>query len=350
MYRLRWLLRKLGRKPRVGLGDLPREIVLEIARYLPEIDHLCLALSCKSLLYLLDSSGTLQRSSTFRDSSGLLPPVSSFYDRHFRKKFDSNRWKLLQRLENSYWKCCFGCFRLHPYYEFSAQDLRTAPFARTCAYGPLVGVFRLCPCIAMTFRDKTKLVKRFLSPSQAECHRLYNENLESLATTGQHQCSHLYGRVNVHMTLKLIVEEDESLMVETKYTVTAADLSSPRDWDYTPVLVCPHRYLLRHIPEIELSKYKNQHGYWQYFGSDGKPWNFSEYSMSCPWCEAISFEARWRTRKENSEDICMFSFKKHLGNAMNKANELWYRHTETSFEATPRHIQDSELIASVSWI
>ena len=349
-----WLSRKTRRKPPVRLGDLPREIVLEIVHYLPELDHLCLALTCKSLWDLL-ANGALQRSSSFRDSSGLLPPSSSFYnDRTSRKKFRSNRWKLLQRLEDSYWRCCFGCFRLHPHYEFSAQDLQTAPSKRTCAYGPLVGVFRLCPCIAMTFRDKTKIVTRFLSSSQAECHRLYNHSLESLATAGQHRCSHSYesGCANVHITLKLIVEEDKNLVVETKYTITGTEL--PYCFNYNTILLCPHRDLQHHIFELELqhSMYGNRHGYWQYLDRNGKRWNFANNPMSCPWCEATSWAARWRTRRKTTqgEDICIFSFKKHLGNAMNKADVLWYRHTETSFEAIPPDRQDYELIDRVSWI
>lgn len=356
MHRLHsWLSRKARRKTPVRLGDLPREIVFQIVHHLPEIDQLCLALTCKSLLDLLDNSGALQLSSSFRDSSGLFHTLSSFtFDRTTRKKLQTDRWKLLQRLEDSYWRCCFGCFRLHPHYEFSAQDLQTASSKRTCAYGPLVGVFRLCPCIAMTFRDKTKIVKRFLSPSQAECRKLYNKSLESLATTGQHQCSHSYesGCVNVHIMLKLIVEEDKSLMVETKYTITGTEL--PTCFNYTMILLCPHRELDIHILELELqhSMYGNQHGYWQYLDRDGKRWSFSNNPMSCPLCEATSSDARWRTRRKTTEgeDVCIFAFKKHLGNAMNEADELWYRHTETAFEAMPSDCRFSEGIGRVSWI
>lgn len=346
---------KTRRKPPVWLGDLPREILLEIVHHLPELDHLCLALTCKSLLDLLDNSGALQRSSSFRDCSGLIPSPFSFnFGRSSREKLLTSRWKLLQRLEDSYWKRCFGCFRLHPYYEFSTGDLQTAPSKRTCAYGPLVGVFRLCPCIAMTFRDKIKIVKRFTSPSQTGCHRLYNNSLESLATTGQHLCSHSYGCANVHVTLKLIVEEDKNLMVETKYTITGTELPFPRFFNYNTILLCPHRNLQHHISELDLqhSMYGNRHGCWQYLNRDGKQWKFSKNPMSCPWCEATSSDARWRTRRKTTkgQDECIFSFKKHLGNAMNKADELWYRHTETSFEAIPLDRRDSERIGRVSWI
>jgi hypothetical protein len=136
---------------KTGFSNLPLETVLQIVTYLTrDMDRLCVALTCRSLLNLLDKDKTLQRSPRYRTFKNISPPQTG--------KRASEWWTLLRKLEDSSWRCCFGCFKLHPTHEFSDRDLRTGSDKRTCIFGPLVGTVCLCPCMEITFRDKEKIV------------------------------------------------------------------------------------------------------------------------------------------------------------------------------------------------
>ncbi|KAH8703750.1 hypothetical protein BGW36DRAFT_278426, partial [Talaromyces proteolyticus] len=206
-----------------------------------DIDHLCLALTCKSLLHHLDESATLQQLPKFRDCKAL--PAFPYDARLSANKRRTDRWRLLQRLENSYWRCCFGCFRLHPSHEFSSKDLKTPASKRTCIYGPLVGIVHLCPCMDMTFRDKRKLTKILSSPERrVEPYRIHDGFFEFFGSAGRHQCLHSYATETKTASLKcevsLKLEECENFVVETKYTI--ADTKRPRMLFHDTMLPCPH--------------------------------------------------------------------------------------------------------------
>jgi hypothetical protein len=139
---------------------------------------------------ILDGSKTLQRPPKFRESTEnpLFWPNRTFYCYQSLR----DRWAL-QRLEDSRLALLLWLFQASSH-EFSFQDLKTSLLKRTCIYGPLVGVVRLCPCMEMTFRDKLKLVKKLSSCRQAQALgcKTYSPILESVGFIGQHQCSHLY--------------------------------------------------------------------------------------------------------------------------------------------------------------
>lgn len=320
----RW---KSQRKPRVGFKDLSTEIALEIGTYLSEIDYLCLALTCKSLMNILDGSKTLQRSPKFRESTEnpLFWPNRIFY--RFQSRHD--RGELLQRLEDSRWRLCNGCFKLHPINEFSLQDLKTSNLKRTCVYGPLVGVVRLCPCTEMTFRDKSKLVKKLSSCRQAQVlgFKTCSPVLDSVVFIGRHQCSHLYdsGQAKVQCKLKLILEEDQNFVVETKYTVAGTDL--PNNLLQNIVLLCPHRRIDDQISDLIKQNMPVEI-------THGRHWRSSNYSMTCPKCQTTTFNARWCIEpSNNTEDICSFTTRRCFGKAIDEADDIWYQQTETAFQA-----------------
>lgn len=120
-------------------SDLPLETVLQIVNHLDNgMDRLCLALTCRSLQNLLDKDKSLQRSHRYRAFKiwFRLKPANAL---------PSDGRTLLRKLEDSRWRCCFGCFKLHPAHEFSARDLETSSDKRTCIFGPLVGTVCLYP-------------------------------------------------------------------------------------------------------------------------------------------------------------------------------------------------------------
>ena len=73
------------------------------------------------------------------------------------------RMTLLIQLEDSRWACCARCQKLHPRKELSEslpsfQSLEdTSPWSRTCTRH--AGILDLCPCVAMTLRDRKHIVE-----------------------------------------------------------------------------------------------------------------------------------------------------------------------------------------------
>lgn len=121
-----------------GFNNLPLETSLQIITYVDsDMDRLCLALTCRSLQTLLDKGKAHQRSPRYGAFEDTSTPQTD--------KRESERWILFRKLEDSRWRCCFGCFRLHPVEEFSVRDLRTGSDKRKCVCGPLVGTVCLCP-------------------------------------------------------------------------------------------------------------------------------------------------------------------------------------------------------------
>jgi F-box domain len=326
-------------RPKVGFNDLPVEVLLEVVKYLRDIDHLCLAITCKSLLHHLDESKTLQRLPKFRASTYFSPFTFSS-----KCKIYSDRWKLLGRLEDRHWRRCFGCFGLHPFYEFSAEDLQTPASRRTCVFGPLVGVARLCPCMDITFRHKRKLAKLLLSQSHAERYRIHDGFIDFVGAMGQHQCSHSYKRRNgetadLNCDVYLIMEESDNFVVETRYTITGTQL--PSEFDTGIMLPCPHRSLNCHLLDFDCWQIDQEYHYryskyWKFYSDGSCEWKFSKRPMACPHCQTTISNVRHKfptARTTAADRTCVFTSRRRFGKAMDKADDIWYQHTETAFEA-----------------
>lgn len=74
------------------------------------------------------------------------------------------RMTLLIQLENWRWLCCGQCQKLHPRKEFSGLREEyllglepSSPWDRKCS--TWAGILDLCPCIAMTLRDRKHIVE-----------------------------------------------------------------------------------------------------------------------------------------------------------------------------------------------
>jgi hypothetical protein len=331
-------LERPARQARAGFSDLPLEIVLEIATFLPHICQLCLALTCKSLMEVLDGSKTLQRSPDLRHPREL--PLHLFFIKRRRHIFRAPRWELLRQLEDSRWRCCSGCLKLHPIHEFSAHDLAIDAEERTCMFGPLVGIVRLCPCIQMTFREKLKLVER-LSSSQAEPSGCKTRaavvlDLDAPDEEGScwHQCSYSYnsGFATIQRKLKPILEENDDFLIESSYIIRGDNL--PSNFSGTTVLCCPHRRIFDHMHDLLDLRWEKEYSSYRSPGSNDVVYcGVSKRPMACQWCQTTIFDARWCIHQPSTrEDSCTFTTRRRLGKGTNRADNVWYEQTEVAFE------------------
>jgi hypothetical protein len=233
-----------------GFCDLPVELVLQIISYIEsDLDRLCLALTCRSLLELTNCWPLPPR---WRESTIALP--KSIYNRYYpNDKILTDRWELLRRLENAHWRRCMGCYKLHPVDEFRKLDSWTSANARTCIFGKLVGIVRLCPCTEMTFRDKLRITKELIRRKQQEQKPGQSETSDEAhrgllpgfdPATDQHECTHECNdgcypdrRIKAQRKLKFILDDDHNLIVEAEYVFTILD-AIPGDRELA-FLVCP---------------------------------------------------------------------------------------------------------------
>lgn len=333
-----------------GFCDLPIELVLHIISYIQsDLDRLCLALTCKSLLEIIDCWPV---PAEFRESTRALPTwiYGRYYPMH---KISRDRWELLRRLENAHWRRCMGCYKLHPVDEFRKLDLWTPANQRTCIFGKLVGVVRLCPCIEMTFRDKMRITKELIRLQQQEQQPKQQESGSEAQqgnghnrgllpgfdpVTGQHQCLyqchdnwHRGRSIKVQRKLKFILDEDHNLILETEYKVTEME-SNPND-SLGTLLLCPHIQVLKGIHNIEYMKDWPSARFTRL--PSGRMETKQSYpgSFSCPWCEMTIFNVQERreTFVLRPRDLT-FTTRRCLGNDIEKADNIWYRQTETSIE------------------
>lgn len=324
--------RRLGPTP---ILSLPVELVLEIAAFLPPPSQLRLALSCISFLAIIDSSGALQRSSQFR------PPIDFFCQWRTPKRifdaFPSEWWRLLRHLENSQWRCCSTCLKLHPVSKFSAKDLARSAEERTCMFGPFAGIVHLCPCISMTFRDKRKLIDKLRGEEFAATEQpkdlldtrpCVNGDVSNSATSW-HYCLHTYEHgVAVRTRINPILQEDGDLLIRTEYSMTGN--CHQVDLLRLPRVCCPHRSIYTHI--MDMSDIVS-HGWRQ--GRDIRP--DLARPVHCKWCQtSISdFEKKMDQRTFRS---CSFRVQRRLGKAYEKADRRWYEQGHFSLESTSHSV------------
>ena len=133
---------------RCYLMELPTELLLEIVSHLTVLPEAALALTCKRMFAI---SGEILFSKSLRFARDFAPLFHHYRNGH---NFVTPRWSFLNLLENSRWKLCSKCLKLHPRAAFSPKELRRKADQRTCNVGELAGIVDLCPCKKLTFRDK----------------------------------------------------------------------------------------------------------------------------------------------------------------------------------------------------
>lgn len=331
---------------KTGFNDLPLETVLQIVTHIDDgMDRLCPALTCRSLLNFLDKDKSLQRSPRYRAFKNMAPPQTG--------KRASDRWTLLRKLEDSRWRCCFGCFKLHPAHEFSVMDLRTGSDKRNCMLGPLVGTVGLCPCMEITFRDKIKLMKLLSEeskPQDPKQEMKYNKNYTfkgfrfmTSSNEAVHKCSYLPKPTETNLLraglccyMELFLEEDGNLVAKTRYKITTDERLSDYLLNHN-MLICPHRRLISQAYEIQRAH--NAPGRTREVTEvkvDGTWWKWSWHSITCSGCNTTICNPKWTFIKRKTantkplEPIFVFETRRCLGKAMEKADQIWYQQTENN--------------------
>lgn len=196
---------------------LPFEILEHIVTYLPLPDKVCLTLSCKDLHELFKP---------VLEAEELRFPLLFQKRGYVMTEEYHQRMTLLIQLENSGWACCARCQKLHPRKEFS--DLweeylllePSSPWSRKCT--TWAGILDLCPCIAMTLRDRKHIVE-YLSGTR-ECRKpvlnLIRKGLlqDSLNEKGERCLSHTCpARKSVQLDITLALRDSGRLTSCAKY-------------------------------------------------------------------------------------------------------------------------------------
>jgi hypothetical protein len=138
----------------------------------------------------------------------------------------------------------------------------------------------------------------------------------------------------VKRKLKFNLDEDHNLILKTEYKVTEMDSLSD-DTKLGTLLLCPHLQVLQSIHTIDYLNLKSSILYIR-APSGGRLLKFVKSypgSFSCPGCEMTIFGVV--QKRENGRLYprdYTFKTRRSLGNAIENAENTWYRQTETSIE------------------
>lgn len=217
------------------LMELPTELLLEIISHLTLIPEAAFALTCKRMFAI---SGEILCSKSLRFTRDFAPLFHHYRNGH---NFVTPRWQFMSLLENSRWRLCSKCLKLHPRSAFSSRELRRKPDDRTCNLGELAGIVDLCPCKKLTFRDKLNL---------ADDLRVRKTMLNALGTQyGStvsnrycwHTCTEQYGPTGLKVSLFPELNEENQLVMRTEYQLTTESGQVGKEEYMTPRFGCAHR-------------------------------------------------------------------------------------------------------------
>lgn len=206
----------------LSLLDLPLEILGEIVKWLPIEDTACLALACKHLFFRYCSVHKAEDLREPRPLIGNKPLVRRNAGKQLPVAF-------LYRLENSRWKFCLECWKLHP------RTKRRLPWEHHCyecylLYGGQcvldAGVVDLCPCLSITYRDMLRLIgsiKTLESSRQSSGEGYYEEALSPggsnlIRKELVHHCEITDNpEARAEVTTKVFMDTGNNLIVLNKY-------------------------------------------------------------------------------------------------------------------------------------
>ncbi|KAJ5545427.1 hypothetical protein N7461_007731 [Penicillium sp. DV-2018c] len=222
---------------RCYLMELPTELLLEIISHLTVLPEAALALTNKRMFAI---SGDILLSKSLRFSRDFAPLFHHYRNGH---NFVTPRWSFLNLLENSRWKLCSKCLKLHPRAAFASKELRRKPENRTCNLGELAGVVDLCPCKKLTFRDKLDLAYH-IRVRQVTLDALRSEFGDAVGDRYcWHTCTEQYGPTELKTSLFPELNEDNQLVIRTEYRLTTVSGQVGKEDYMTPRFGCAHRSL-----------------------------------------------------------------------------------------------------------
>ncbi|KAJ5826181.1 hypothetical protein N7474_003319 [Penicillium riverlandense] len=220
---------------RCHLLELPTELLLEIISHLTLLPEAALALTCKRMFAI---SGEILASKSLRFSRDFAPLFHHYRNGH---NYVTPRWQFLTLLENSRWRLCSKCLKLHPRAAFLPRELRRKPDNRTCNVGELAGIVDLCPCKKLTFRDKMDLVDH-LRVRQVTLAALNSQFGNSVTDRYcWHSCTEQYGPTELKVALFPEINEENQLVIRTEYHLTTEPGQVGKEECMTPRFGCAHR-------------------------------------------------------------------------------------------------------------
>lgn len=220
---------------RCYLLELPTELLLEITSHLTLIPEAALALSCKRMFAI---SGEILSSKSLRFTRDFAPLFHHYRNGH---NFVTPRWQFITLLENSRWRGCSKCLKLHPRAAFSSREIRRKAENRTCNVGELAGIVDLCPCKKLTFRDKMDLVDH-LRVRQISSRALKTQ-FGSMVSDRYcwHSCTEQYGPTELKVSLFPELNEEDQLVIRSEYQLTTEPGQVGKEEFMTPRFGCAHR-------------------------------------------------------------------------------------------------------------
>lgn len=225
--------RKQESKRRSATCFLDERFLGQIFQYLPLIDQVCFALTCKRLL--------IRYKEIARDGS-LLPPQPTAYHLPFSyvNSDDKLRIQLLVRHEDSRWTYYAECFLLKLREIFTPNELATLPLKRRCMRYD--GAIRLCPCIHLTDRDRNNariLLWSTLTPSPSYYGCLGLEQDRWLLES--HICPfHSNKNQEVRISMAISISDKGRMHLNAWYTLKLPISSGDSSGVTKPILACPH--------------------------------------------------------------------------------------------------------------
>lgn len=230
-------LQEAKNNERCYLLELPTEILLEIASWLHVLDESAFALTCRRVYAI---SGAILDSKCLQFNRDFAPLYYHYRNTH---NFISPRWKFVTLLQDSKWRACSKCLKLHPRTAFTPKELKRDADYRVCNLGEGAGVVDLCPCKKLTFRDKMDLVDllKVRQKSAAALTMQYGGRMNDRFCW--HSCSENYGATQLKVEIFPEMDADDNLQIQTYYQLTTKAGQLAKEGYTTPRFGCAHRSL-----------------------------------------------------------------------------------------------------------
>lgn len=256
-YRLRAFLTRMPfissfrilKDKRTTMTSLDDGLLTEIHKHLPNVDKMCLSLTCKRFFNLL---GTVANHVDFKFPRLLYVRVPILCV----NSKDLPRNQLLVRLEDQRWAYCGDCLKLHPRKEFTKNSLRSEALERRCS--PFAGIVDLCPCNSLTLRQRNHIIDLLDSPATQPGMKYCTFDFERAEGPRMvHSCSFKFRsgcilQFSTHLEFKPS-EHPANLVANSQFLIwfSAADSSLPAK----PIFACPHQDLLPLIRQDRISEF-----------------------------------------------------------------------------------------------